>query len=101
MPEAFVVTPATRLGSPNVVGEQITVLAPGSRTGGCEIFRQVGPEGSGPPRHCHPWDESFYVTAATSHSASATKTSSPNRGLSCICRPARCIGSVTAGAAQR
>jgi quercetin dioxygenase-like cupin family protein len=63
MPEAFVVTRATRPTAPNVVGEQITVLAPGSRTGGYEIFRQVGPEGSGPPPHSHPWDESFYVVS--------------------------------------
>ena len=63
MPEAFVVTPATRPAPLNVVGEQITVLAPGSRTGGYEIFRQAGPEGSGPPPHCHPWDESFYVVS--------------------------------------
>jgi hypothetical protein len=58
MPEPFVVTPATRAAPVNVVGEQFTVLAPGSRTGSYEIFRQVGPEGSGPPAHCHPWDES-------------------------------------------
>jgi hypothetical protein len=49
MPEAFVVTPATRPAPLNVVGEQITVLASGSQTGGYEIFRQAGPEGSGPP----------------------------------------------------
>ena len=61
MPEAFVVTPGTRPAPLNVVGEQITVLASGSQTGGYEIFRQVGPEGSGPPPHYHPWDESFYV----------------------------------------
>jgi quercetin dioxygenase-like cupin family protein len=47
----------------NVVGEQITVLASGAATGSYEIFRQVGPEGSGPPLHTHPWDESFYVIA--------------------------------------
>src|SRR5262245_40682549 len=45
----------------NVVGEQLTVLASGDQTGSYEIFRQVGPEGSGPPPHTHPWDESFYV----------------------------------------
>src|SRR4051794_35508150 len=44
-----------------VVGEEITVLAAGSRTGSYEIFRQAGPEGSGPPPHSHPWDEAFYV----------------------------------------
>ena len=63
MPEAFVVTPATRPAPLNVVGEQITVLAPGSRTGGYEFFRQAGPEGSGPPPHYHPWDESFFVVS--------------------------------------
>jgi len=61
MPEAFVVTPETTPTPLNVVGEHITLLAPGSRTGSYEIFRQAGPEGSGPPPHFHPWDESFYV----------------------------------------
>lgn len=46
-----------------IVGEQITILAPGEQTGSYEIFRQVGPEGSGPPPHSHPWDEAFYVTS--------------------------------------
>jgi hypothetical protein len=45
MPEAFVITPVTRPAPHNVVGEQITVLASGSKTGGYEIFRQAGPEG--------------------------------------------------------
>ncbi len=45
----------------NVVGEQITVLAPGDQTGSYEFFHQAGPEGSGPPPHHHPWDEAFYV----------------------------------------
>jgi quercetin dioxygenase-like cupin family protein len=44
-----------------IVGEELTVLASGAQTGSYEIFRQVGPEGSGPPPHTHPWDESFYV----------------------------------------
>jgi quercetin dioxygenase-like cupin family protein len=61
MPEAFVVTPTTTPPSLNVVGEKITVLASGTQTGSYEIFRQAGPEGSGPPPHYHPWDESFYV----------------------------------------
>ena len=61
MPTAFVVTPATAPAPLNVVGEHITVLASGAQTGSYEIFRQAGPEGSGPPPHCHPWDESFYV----------------------------------------
>jgi quercetin dioxygenase-like cupin family protein len=45
----------------NVVGEHITVLASGRRTGSYEVFLQEGPEGSGPIPHTHPWDESFFV----------------------------------------
>ena len=45
----------------NVVGEHITVLASGAQTGSHEVFHQAGPDGSGPPPHSHPWDESFYV----------------------------------------
>ncbi len=61
-PEPFVVDPKDYPRPLNVVGEQITVLASGAATGGYEIFLQEGPEGSGPPPHNHPWDESFYVT---------------------------------------
>jgi len=45
----------------NVVGELITVLAPGASTGSYELFIQEGEEGSGPEPHYHPWDESFFV----------------------------------------
>ena len=45
----------------DIVGEHVTVLASGEATEGYEIFLQRGPEGSGPPPHCHPWDESFFV----------------------------------------
>src|SRR3974377_2350833 len=61
MPVPFIVMPGQTPRPLNVVGEKITVLASGEQTGGCEIFLQVGPEGSGPPPHNHPWDESFYV----------------------------------------
>ena len=60
-PRAFVVAPKDYPQPLNVVGEHITVLASGAATGGYEIFLQQGPEGSGPPPHNHPWDESFYV----------------------------------------
>ena len=63
MPAPFVVTPADAPNSLKVVGEEITVLASGARTGSYEIFRQAGPENSGPPPHNHPWDEAFYVVA--------------------------------------
>ena len=57
----FVVTPEDYAAPLDIVGERLTVLASGEATGGYEIFLQRGPEGSGPPPHSHPWDESFYV----------------------------------------
>jgi quercetin dioxygenase-like cupin family protein len=62
MPEPIVVNKDSAPRPLNVVGEHITVLASGAQTGSYEIFRQEGPEGSGPPPHSHPWDEAFYVT---------------------------------------
>ena len=62
MPAPFVTTLENAPRPLNVVGEHITVLASGAQTGSYEVFRQAGPEGSGPPPHRHPWDESFYVT---------------------------------------
>jgi quercetin dioxygenase-like cupin family protein len=50
-----------------MVGEEITVLASGEQTSSYEIFRQSGPEGSGPPPHSHPWDEAFYVIEGRVH----------------------------------
>src|SRR6266567_5529722 len=60
-PAPFIVPPDQAPRALAVVGEQISVLASGAKTGSYEIFHQVGPEGSGPPPHAHPWDESFYV----------------------------------------
>ena len=57
----FVVAPQDYAPALNIVGEQVTVLASGEATEGYEIFHQRGPEGSGPPPHSHPWDESFFV----------------------------------------
>ena len=59
--QPFVVAPSNYPQPLSVVGEHITVLASGEATGGYEIFLQQGPEGSGPPPHKHPWDETFYV----------------------------------------
>ena len=61
MSEMLIVTADGAPRPLNIVGEQITILASGAQTGGYEIFHQAGPEGSGPPPHSHPWDESFYV----------------------------------------
>lgn len=60
--QPFVVAPKNYPRPLNIVGEHVTVLASGAATGAYEIFLQQGPEGSGPPPHNHPWDESFYVT---------------------------------------
>ena len=59
--KAFAVFPESRSRSLNVVGEQITILASKGATHGYEVFFQEGPDGSGPPPHSHPWDETFYV----------------------------------------
>jgi quercetin dioxygenase-like cupin family protein len=58
----FVVEPKDYAPALDIVGEQLTILASGDATGSYEIFLQCGPEGSGPPPHSHPWDESFFVT---------------------------------------
>jgi quercetin dioxygenase-like cupin family protein len=58
----LVVTPQDYAPALDIVGEHVTVLASGEATEGYEIFLQRGPEGSGPPPHSHPWDESFFVT---------------------------------------
>ena len=58
----FVVAPKDYAPTLNIVGEHVTVLASGEATEGYEVFLQRGPEGSGPPAHSHPWDESFFVT---------------------------------------
>ena len=61
-PKPFVVAPQDYAPALNIVGEHVTVLASGEATEGYEIFFQQGHEGSGPPPHSHPWDESFFVT---------------------------------------
>lgn len=60
--EPFVLTPKDYAPTLDIVGERVTVLASGEATEGYEVFLQRGPEGSGPPPHSHPWDESFFVT---------------------------------------
>ena len=61
MPTPLIVAADDRPSPLHMVGEEITVLADSGQTGSYEIFRQSGPEGSGPPPHSHPWDEAFYV----------------------------------------
>jgi len=47
----------------DVFGTEVTVLAFASQNGCYGITHQCGAEGSGPPPHCHPWDEAFFVLA--------------------------------------
>ena len=61
-PKPLVVTPKDYPPALDIVGEHCTILASGEDTEGYEIFYQQGAEGSGPPPHSHPWDESFFVT---------------------------------------
>jgi quercetin dioxygenase-like cupin family protein len=58
---AFFIEPASYPRPLKVVGVNVTVLASAKNTGAYELFLQDGVEGSGPPPHHHPWDESFYV----------------------------------------
>ena len=58
---AFFTEPAHYPRPLKVVGVSVTVLASARNTGSYELFLQDGVEGSGPPPHHHPWDESFYV----------------------------------------
>jgi quercetin dioxygenase-like cupin family protein len=67
MTNALVVSPDQAPAPLQIVGEEVTVLASGEQTGSYEIFRQQGPEGSGPPPHSHPWDEAFYVIEGEVH----------------------------------
>ena len=60
-PQPFVIFPKDYPQPLQVVGEQVSVLASGAETHGYEVFVQEGAEGSGPPPHHHPWDETFYV----------------------------------------
>ena len=69
MSTPIVVSPDQAPAPLKIVGEEVTVLASGEQTGSYEIFRQQGPEGSGPPPHSHPWDEAFYVTEGQVHFA--------------------------------
>jgi quercetin dioxygenase-like cupin family protein len=57
----FIVAPKDYAPALDIVGEHVTVLASGEATESYEVFHQRGPEGSGPPPHSHPWDESFFV----------------------------------------
>ena len=76
----FVVSPQSYRPALDVLGIQVTVLAANDATHGYEITLQDGPEGSGPPPHSHPWDESFYVLEGSVDFTVAGKTVHCERG---------------------
>lgn len=45
----------------NVIGDAITPLLTANHGTSFELFDLTGPAGSGPPPHCHPWDEAYYI----------------------------------------
>lgn len=59
--QPFVVTPEAYDRPLDVVGTKITVLTSNETTGSYGITVQQGDEGTGPPPHCHDWDEAFFV----------------------------------------
>jgi hypothetical protein len=94
----FVVTPQDYPPPLNIVGEHVTVIASGEATESYEIFHQRGPEGSGPPPHSHPWDESFFVTKGQIDFGIGAESTTAFPGTR-TCRPVPCIGSASAPAA--
>src|SRR5213596_4066629 len=45
-----------------VAGDTFRVLAARNDTGGVfEVFEMIAPRDSGPPRHAHPWSESYSI----------------------------------------
>jgi quercetin dioxygenase-like cupin family protein len=57
----FVLRPDQREHALNVLGTQVTVLASNAAAHSFGLTLQQGDEGTGPPLHCHDWDEGFYV----------------------------------------
>lgn len=44
-----------------VLGETLRPLLTSAMGSGLEILDTSGPAGSGPPPHCHPWEEAYVV----------------------------------------
>ena len=72
--QPFVVTPKDYDSALNVLGTKVTVLASNAATQSYEITLQQGDEGTGPPLHCHNWDEAFYVLKGQVEFSCAGKT---------------------------
>lgn len=60
-PKHFVLKPEQRDPALSVLGTQVTVLAANAVTQSYGITLQQGDAGTGPPPHCHDWDEAFFV----------------------------------------
>lgn len=58
----FIVKPGNRSTPLSVVGTDVTVLVSAADSNGHQVTLQAGDVDTGPPPHCHDWDESFYVT---------------------------------------
>jgi hypothetical protein len=54
MPKPLIVSLDQAPAPLKMVGEEVVVLASGAQTGSYAIFRQAGPEGSGPRRTATP-----------------------------------------------
>lgn len=59
--EPIIVQDRDRPSTLSVVGTNVTILTDAAKTGGMGFTVQSGDEGTGPPPHCHPWDEAFFV----------------------------------------
>lgn len=63
----FVMPSEQRPEALDVLGTKVTVLAAASATNCYGMTFQEGEEGTGPPPHCHDWDETFYVLSGEIH----------------------------------
>ena len=61
----FVLKPEQQDPALQVLGTEVTVLAANATTQSYGITVQQGDVGTGPPPHCHDWDESFYVLSGS------------------------------------
>lgn len=78
--QPMIVTPENRSAALSVAGTNVTVLVSGDDSDSQQLTLQSGQEGSGPPPHTHPWDETFYVTRGQVQFSCDGKTTMCNAG---------------------
>jgi hypothetical protein len=62
MTSSTVIMPSDAGDTLQVLADKIRVIVSAKDTAAkYELFELQGPEGSGPPPHCHPWDEAYYM----------------------------------------